>query len=585
MSGSTEPVPDDLEDIFGFKAAKERLEQGTKLTIQNPDNKNDASFIKHRVFMNCVDSFNSRYIAAVNQIYGASRIIGMDEAQGEEEANQNMEVIPQNKYEVIGTMQFGFHKPTEDILFTLSDEDEEKFHVELLKCGYIIYDITQNPDEIKKAINTLNFLEAEIEKIKEIGPKTFSRLEEERIFILISTVMTWGKTKPLNPRDPTLAYTESKYKKRKAHPNYEDHIACEREVVLRGRKDKDHLKTYVVCSGIVYGEEELDLTPIFKLAWLNESYLPCFYPGTNSVPLIHVGDLARVLHKLMDINPGTPQYILAVEPSPTSLKKILVALSKALGSGRTKNVSQAEAFLYNEFNQRFFDLCTLDIRMEPEFVSDALQVDWQTELNIAQNMKRIAEQFVIKRHLISKKIILHGPPASGKTRLAKMLAEKYGLHYISIATMIEDIVENLRNNIEDEQLRLEEARERAKEKEILEKDDEDEEIDEEEMEEEDVGGNIEEWEEQIREIRVVFKESPDQKIPDEMVIRLLRSYLLQNKCQYQGYVIDGYPKTYQQAERVWDIHRTSSLDPVRLSLIRRILDVQNTPIQAKPDWV
>lgn len=36
--------------------------------------------------------------------------------------------------------------------------------------------------------------------------------------------------------EPDLAFTEGDYKKRKPHPNYAKHIACEREVTLKGRK-------------------------------------------------------------------------------------------------------------------------------------------------------------------------------------------------------------------------------------------------------------------------------------------------------------------------------------------------------------
>lgn len=36
--------------------------------------------------------------------------------------------------------------------------------------------------------------------------------------------------------DPTTPFSEADYKKRRAHPNYKEHINCEREVVLQGRK-------------------------------------------------------------------------------------------------------------------------------------------------------------------------------------------------------------------------------------------------------------------------------------------------------------------------------------------------------------
>lgn len=70
---------------------------------------------------------------------------------------------------------------------------------------------------------------------------------------------------------------------------------------------------------------------------------------------------------------------------------------------------------------------------------------------------------------------------------------------------------------------------------------EEEEIEEEENE----AGNIDEWRAQLREISDAL-ESPNKKLPDDMVIRLLKKYLMNNVCQYIGYVLDGYPKNYIQ---------------------------------------
>lgn len=76
----------------------------------------------------------------------------------------------------------------------------------------------------------------EIESIKSIGPKTYQRYDRVYVFILISSVLSWSKTKPIDQDDPEIPFTEADYKKRKASTNYQEQIACEREVVLKGRK-------------------------------------------------------------------------------------------------------------------------------------------------------------------------------------------------------------------------------------------------------------------------------------------------------------------------------------------------------------
>lgn len=79
-------------------------------------------------------------------------------------------------------------------------------------------------------------IEKELERINAIGPKTFYNFPDVRVFILISTVMTWGLTKPLDPDEPDIPFNEGDYRKRKPHPNYKNYLACEREVILKGKK-------------------------------------------------------------------------------------------------------------------------------------------------------------------------------------------------------------------------------------------------------------------------------------------------------------------------------------------------------------
>ncbi|XP_076376870.1 adenylate kinase 7-like [Megalopta genalis] len=124
-------------------------------------------------------------------------------------------------------------------------------------------------------------------------PKAFKRSEDVRYFVLISTVMTWALTKPLDPEDPSLAFTEDGYRKRKPHPNFKEHVQCEKNVVVAMKKPslRKKLKTLVICSGITYGDQEGPLHYLFKRAWENEPFLPIIGNGANKIPLLHVRDL------------------------------------------------------------------------------------------------------------------------------------------------------------------------------------------------------------------------------------------------------------------------------------------------------
>lgn len=134
-----------------------------------------------------------------------------------------------------------------------------------------------------------------LENAQQVSPKAFKRSEEVRYFILISTIMTWANTKPLNPDEPDLPFTEEDYRKRRPHPNFKNHIQCEKDVVVTRKKIKlkDKLKTLVICCGVTYGDEQGPLHHLFKMAWLNASFLPIFGRGNNRIPLLHVRDMTK----------------------------------------------------------------------------------------------------------------------------------------------------------------------------------------------------------------------------------------------------------------------------------------------------
>lgn len=80
---------------------------------------------------------------------------GLDEEPETDRNKVNKIIGPSHKYEIIGTLEYDFHNKSEDILYTIDESKEEEFMSEIMKCGYIIYDITKNKSEIPKALATL----------------------------------------------------------------------------------------------------------------------------------------------------------------------------------------------------------------------------------------------------------------------------------------------------------------------------------------------------------------------------------------------------------------------------------------------
>ncbi|XP_044756042.1 adenylate kinase 7-like [Coccinella septempunctata] len=541
-------------------AQTENVEHVASSVEENKSDEEPTSFVPYRIFINYVDNFNAQHISSylADQYYGEKKKeeyipIEGEGASPEDEASK-MDIDERNKYQIIGTLSSLISKKSEDVMYVV-DELAENFREEINNCGIIIYDITRNSSVIPKAINTLKELVGQLDELKQIGPKTYSNHPKNQIFILISTIMTWARTKKTFMEEPG-PFIDSHYRRRKPHLNYKEYLECEREVIMLGKRHKKKLKTYVLATGFTYGFQEESMDFFFKLAWSNSQHLPIFGNGSNFIPLIHVSDLARIVGCLIKNPPSLKRYILAVEPVSAKLSNIVKAISKGLGKGYVKEVQNLEeAMSFNGITERIYDQFTVNLKMEPVNVAEIFQMEWQYESGFVRSIIPIIEELKESRELSSIKIMIHGPPGSGKTILAKRICELYGLHYVSIKTLIEETLQNLRDNITEEKLRLKIKQEREAQRLLaMEENEEDmnEEEEEEEVEEEEEEGvGIEEWEEQIRDIQSVLSESEDNKLPDEQVNKLLRIFLNSNICQNQGFVLDGYPKTIEQAEELF----------------------------------
>ena len=79
-------------------------------------------------------------------------------------------------------------------------------------------------------------LERFLDKLRETVPKTFKKYSRIRRFVLISNLLTWVKTKPIDPKEPDLPFTEADFRKRKPNEKYKEHVILEKEVLRVGKK-------------------------------------------------------------------------------------------------------------------------------------------------------------------------------------------------------------------------------------------------------------------------------------------------------------------------------------------------------------
>ncbi|XP_068993629.1 adenylate kinase 7 [Neodiprion pinetum] len=556
-------------------------------------------FVPWRIFVNQIDSYHGKKLADYfpEQIYIANtydedansakieqeeeetREGGKDVEDEEEEEQEETKEIKEadaptklaRKYEVVGTVMDSKYSPPDDVLMIINRAQghEDAFLAELMRCGVIVYDITQDPSQVAEAQWALEAIASELLKMSAEKPKAFKRSQEVRHFILISTVMTWALSKPIYVEDPELPFTEADYRKRRPHANFKKHTQCEKDVVIMKKYPelKGKLKTIVLCCGITYGDEEGPFHYLFKMAWHNATELPIFGDGTNRIPVLHVRNLPTIVLMFVRDWPKL-RYVVAVEHVRMSQKTIVKnesfivienntvchlrgqKISRAMASGKVRKIAREEAFLLNGVTQQNYDMVTLDLNIEPAYLEDA-NLEWYTDLPFSMNIADIAREYKTARNLHPVKIVVLGPPASGKTRLAKMLAEHYRVHYVHVESLIRDRINKLTNDIEAASKAKSPA---AGEEDLGEAgdetdDDDDDDYAEYEIDEEDTDV-VESWQAELDEIRRNLSENRG-RLDDAILNKIFAKKLASKECQNQGYVLDGYPKTLRQAKELF----------------------------------
>ncbi|NXA09578.1 KAD7 kinase, partial [Sapayoa aenigma] len=471
-----------------------------------------------RVFLNHLDSYCGRNIGE----YLSSCVVGAtlekeDEEEEEDENVSDVEVPSSPKeeiYQIVGTLSKpGSIKPR-FALETYAVSSQEDLLSHLLACEIVLYNITEDPDQIEEATWAASALHKEIEN--------FAR---PKLFILISTIMTWANTKQLDPENSEMPFTDEDYRKRKPHPNFMDHINAEKLIVKLGKTDKSKFSTYVVASGHQYGAEEGIFHYFFKMCWLGETpEIPVFGEGNNFIPTIHILDLAAVLQNVADHRPAV-QYILATDTSVHTLQELVKCISKNLGPGKVQKIPKENAFLSKDLTQMHLDMLLVNLQMESNFLKETFNIKWVAEAGLIENVEQVIKEYKQSRGLLPLKLFVHGPPGVGKSTIAEELCKHYKLHYIKINDVISEKIAHLEKIV-------------AKKLDSVGEEGED------DVEEQ--GENVEAAQELLDGIKENM-ELNEGRLDNQYTITLLKDKLKSMPCRNQGYVLDGFPETYDQA--------------------------------------
>ncbi|XP_070972481.1 adenylate kinase 7 [Oncorhynchus clarkii lewisi] len=463
-----------------------------------------------RIFINNVDSYASKCIAKFLSacVVGASMVEtdAPEVEEGEERLSKDDHPkVKDGTFQIVGTIANKNERRPSYVLDEYFQLKREELLERLMECDIIIYNITEDADQMDEASWAISALHAEM-----------SRFSQPKMFILISTVMTWALSKPVDADDPEIPFTEEDYRRRRAHPNFKEHINVEKLVVKMGKTKSSLLSTYVVASGVQYGMGEQVFHFFFKTSWLGDlSKVPIFGEGTNVIPTIHINDLAGVIQNVIDHKPK-PHYLVAVDDSKTTIDDIVKTIADVVGPGKTKRVPKEDAFLTRDLRQMDIDALFVNLRIEAIYLKESFNIHWVCESGLIDNIDRVVEEYKQTRGLLPIRVCIMGPPAVGKSTVAERICKHYKLHHIRLKETITETLAHLESIVRMEDGETE-AEDSATSSELLE----------------------------------TLKENMDQnggRLDDQYVIRIMRDKLKSKLCRNQGFVLDSFPKTYEQAK-------------------------------------
>ncbi|KAK5916227.1 hypothetical protein CgunFtcFv8_011234 [Champsocephalus gunnari] len=466
-----------------------------------------------RVFINNIDSYASKCVAKFlcECVVGAA--VDPDAVTEEEEERKAHSGAP--AFQVVGTVCDTCGEDRPRVLEEYKHLNREELLSKLMDCDVVIYNITQHAEQLEEACWAASALHNEMEG--------FSRA---KMFILVSTVMTWACSKPV---DFDVPFTDEIFWRRRAHPSFKPHMDLEKRVVKMGKTNRTMFSTYVVASGLQYGLGEQLFHFFFKTSWLGqEQEIPVFGDGSNIVPTIHIRDLASVIQNVIEHQPK-PYYLLAVDSSNNTMEEILKAVSSSLGPGRIQKRPFEDAYLTQELSVMEMDSLLVNLRMEAVHLKELFSINWLCESGLVENMELVVEEYQQSRGLLPIRVCVLGPPAVGKSLVSRQICEHYKLHHITLKDTISQTIAQLEDTVRNVDPDADNEDSAAEAKELL--------------------GSL--------------KESMEQNgglLEDPLLVKVVKDRLMSNPCRNQGFVLDGFPKTYEQAKELFYSEEQESED-------------------------
>jgi len=508
-----------------------------------------------------------------------------------------------SQYKFRGTLESGTNHiytpaegsgPPDGVEKVVKMERSREFREAILESDVIIYDLMTNDyKEVDYVIKTL---------------KT-SKLTSKKTLIILSSVLTWVNTLPKlekegeeqegdgegggegeedpeadggeeepdsdeqpaaedgdgeeKPKPPkVLFFKEADNHLRVPHERFLHHKNLE-TLAMSAPKTQPLLKVHIMCTGIRYGHGEGAFYDHFKNAWVQTPRkLQIIGDGKNFIPTIHIRDLARATKTIID-DDIEKDYIFAVDRTkrPTQ-KRIIRAISSGIGTGLTQHLDAdeiADSIIWKDF-------LTINLKMkasavfrdkepgegedlEDPAVAAKYKFPWHCENGIIENAKQLNLEFNEARELKPVKIFVTGAPASGKTFYSDAINGYYNIPRVHVKELTDKAFALAKSAGDDEEGAGEDGnamgaaikevvdtmRAAAAEAEVQ------------RIKDDAAARGIE-----LEDEPEVDPESLPVRLPNQGILYdLLRARLNENDCRNRGYILDGFPRTYEDCQWIF----------------------------------
>jgi len=227
--------------------------------------------------------------------------------------------------------------------------------------------------------------------------------------------------------------------------------------------------------------------------------------GSNELPTIHINDLCSVVVKLLDSD--SLSYLLAVDSPPEdaetkqTLANVVQALSTELGVGEVLPAPPRDEVLLAR-DYEFFQIGapignppTAPLKLRAAAIND-LGIEWHAETGMLAAIPKIVHEYRESRGLQPLRLLVHGNDELAKAELAGALAEEYKLEYVQAAKLLEEA----------------------------------------EAKDDELGAQLK------------AAKGGGGPLPDDLVATVLGATLSSTGCRNQGYILQGFPETLDQAK-------------------------------------